>query len=86
MGAGYCVQEGDGAIGPRGQQTKRLLWLGVLLVSVLRVAGVTVALEVGEPAPDFTLPSTTGEQISLSQFRGKQPVLLEFYGADFSPV
>ena len=73
-------------MGPRVQQTKRLLWLGVLLVSVLRVAGVTAALEVGEPAPDFTLPSTIGEQISLSQFRGKQPVLLEFYGADFSPV
>jgi AhpC/TSA family len=73
-------------MGPRVQRTKRLLWLGVLLVSVLRVAGVTAALEVGEPAPDFTLPSTTGEQISLSQFRGKQSVLLEFYGADFSPV
>ena len=73
-------------MGPRAQQTKSLLWLGVLLVSMLGVAGVTAALEVGEPAPDFTLPSTTGEQISLSQFRGKQPVLLEFYGADFSPV
>jgi AhpC/TSA family len=73
-------------MGPRVQRTKRLLWLGVLLVSVLRVASVTAALEVGEPAPDFTLPSTTGEQISLSQFRGKQLVLLEFYGADFSPV
>ena len=32
----------------------------MLLVSVLGVAGVTAALEVGEPAPDFTLPSTTG--------------------------
>jgi AhpC/TSA family len=73
-------------MGPRVQRTKRLLWLGVLLVSVLRVAGVTAALEVGEPAPDFTLPSTTGEKISLSQFQGKQSVLLEFYGADFSPV
>ena len=73
-------------MGPRVQRTKRLLWLGVLLVSVLRVAGVTAALEVGEPAPNFTLPSTTGEKISLSQFQGKQSVLLEFYGADFSPV
>jgi peroxiredoxin len=60
--------------------------LGVLLASVLGVAGVTAALEVGEPAPDFTLPSTMGEKISLSQFRGKQSVLLEFYAADFSPV
>ena len=70
MGAGYRMQEGNGAMGPRVQRTKRLLWLGILLVSVLRVAGVTAALEVGEPAPDFTLPSTIGEQISLSQFRG----------------
>ena len=73
-------------MGMRAQHTKSLLWLGVLLVSVLGVAGVTAALEVGEPAPDFTLPSTTGEKISLSQFQGKQPVLLEFYAVDFSPV
>jgi hypothetical protein len=66
--------------------TRRWLWVGVLLVSVLGGAGVTAALEIGEPAPDFTLPSTTGEQISLSQFRGKPPVLLEFYGSDFSPA
>jgi hypothetical protein len=44
------------------------------------------AVDVGDPAPDFTLPSTTGEKVSLSQFRGKQVVLLEFYGADFAPV
>ena len=44
------------------------------------------ALDVGEKAQDFTLPSTTGGTLSLSQFRGKKLVLLEFYGADFSPV
>ena len=44
------------------------------------------ALDVGDKAPDFTLSSTTGEKTSLSQFRGKKLVLLEFYGADFSPV
>jgi peroxiredoxin Q/BCP len=44
------------------------------------------ALEVGDKAPDFTLPSTTGEKISLSKFHGKKLVLVEFYGADFSPV
>jgi peroxiredoxin len=38
---------------------------------------------VNQPAPDFTLPSTTGEAISLSQFRGKKMVLLEFYGINF---
>src|SRR5262245_48941171 len=46
----------------------------------------TAALEVGEEALDFMLPSTTGEKISLSQFKGKQFVLIEFYGLDFAPV
>ena len=58
----------------------------MLLASVLGVAGVATAVEVGEKAPDFTLPSTTGKDISLSQFKGKQLVLIEFYGADFAPV
>ena len=44
------------------------------------------ALEVGEKAPDFMLPSTIGGQINLSQFQGKQFVLIEFYGVDFSPI
>lgn len=44
------------------------------------------ALDAGEPAPDFTLASTTGGDISLSDFRGKKWVLLEFYGADFAPT
>jgi hypothetical protein len=73
-------------MGVRAQYLRSLVWLGVLLVSVFGDVGVIAALEVGEPAPDFTLPSTTGEHISLSQFRGKQPVLLEFYAVDFSPV
>jgi peroxiredoxin len=62
---------------------KGLFLSSVLLAGVLGVAGVATALEVGEKAPDFTLPSTTGEKISLSQFQGKKPVLLEFYVADF---
>ena len=44
------------------------------------------AIEVGEPASDFKLPSTTGVDISLSDFRGKKWVLLEFYGHDFVPT
>jgi cytochrome oxidase Cu insertion factor (SCO1/SenC/PrrC family) len=43
------------------------------------------AVEVGQKAPDFSLPSTAGGKVSLSQFRG-QPVLIEFYAADFAPV
>ena len=36
-------------------------------------------LKVGQAAPDFTLPSTTGEKIKLSDFRGKKNVVLAFY-------
>jgi hypothetical protein len=57
------------------------IWLlaSVLLGSVLGVVSIATALEVGEKAPDFTLPSTTGEKITLSQFQGKHLVLIEFY-------
>ena len=58
----------------------------VLLAGVLGIAGVAAALEIGEKAPDFTLPSTTGKDISLSQFQGKQLVLIEFYGSDYFSV
>jgi hypothetical protein len=65
---------------------KRFLVSGLLLFGLLGTVRVSSALDVGDKAPDFTLPSTTGEKISLSQFRGKKLVLLEFYGADYSPV
>ena len=55
------------------------LLLGMLLAGVMTGARAAVALEIGEKAPDFALPATTGEQISLSQFRGKKRVLIEFY-------
>jgi len=63
-----------------------LILVGVLLVSILVSLRETTALEVGEKAPGFTLPSTMGGQISLSQFQGKQFVLIEFYGVDFAPT
>jgi len=70
----------------RRQRISNLVLVGVLLVSMLGGLQETTALEVGEKAPDFTLHSTMGGQISLSQFQGKQFVLIEFYGADFAPV
>ena len=47
---------------------------------------IAKALEVGEPAPQFTLQSTTGEKISLSQYKGKKIVLIQFYSMDFNPT
>ena len=64
----------------------------VLLVTTLMVSSVlglpwpAGAVEVGQPAPAFTLAATTGGDISLSDFRGKKWVLVEFYGADFAPT
>jgi peroxiredoxin Q/BCP len=40
---------------------------------------------IGRPAPDFSLPSTTGENISLKQFKGKKTVVLYFYPKDATP-
>ena len=68
------------------ERTKRLFLLGMLLAGTLGVTNVATAVEVGEKAPDFTLPSTTGKDISLSEFLGKKYVLIEFYGADFEPT
>jgi peroxiredoxin len=39
----------------------------------------------GEPAPEFTLRNQDGEEVSLSDYRGRK-VLLVFYPLDFSPV
>ena len=41
---------------------------------------------VGQPAPDFTLPASTGQDITLSSYRGQSHVVLVFYPLDFSPV
>jgi peroxiredoxin (alkyl hydroperoxide reductase subunit C) len=46
----------------------------------------TLKVKVGQPAPDFTLPSTRGEKIRLSQFRGKKSVVISFVPAAFTPV
>ncbi|MFC4986262.1 redoxin domain-containing protein [Saliphagus infecundisoli] len=42
-------------------------------------------LQPGTEAPDFTLPTTPDQAVTLSNFRG-QPVILAFYPADWSPV
>ncbi len=61
----------------------KYLFLTSVLLAGVGMAGLSSALEIGDKAPDFNLPSTTGQKITLSQFRGKKLVLLEFYVADF---
>ena len=39
-------------------------------------------VKVGSVAPDFTLPSQSGEMVSLGDFLGKKPVVIFFYPKD----
>ena len=42
------------------------------------------SIEVGQPVPDFTLPGSNGQDVSLSDFRGKK-VVIYFYPKDMTP-
>lgn len=62
------------------------------LISVTIVSGLSLYsqsspqrthLKVGDAAPDFTLPSTTGK-FTLSDYRGKKVVVLAFFSAAFT--
>ena len=45
-----------------------------------------MTVEIGEDAPDFTLRSHTGEEVTLSQFRGTKSVVLVFIPFAFTGV
>ena len=43
-------------------------------------------VKIGDMAPDFELPSVSGEKITLSQYRGKKNVVISFVPAAWTPV
>ncbi len=43
-----------------------------------------MSVEIGQPAPDFTLTNQYGEQVTLSDYRGEKNVLLMFYPFAFT--
>jgi peroxiredoxin Q/BCP len=49
------------------------------------MATVSLLPVIGKPAPDFALPSTSGETVTLRQFKGKKTVILYFYPKDDTP-
>ncbi len=59
---------------------RKILIVGVLALIPL---ALSAKVEVGQPAPDFTLTSQDGNQVSLSQFKGHW-VVLYFYPKDFT--
>ena len=45
-----------------------------------------MTLLIGDSAPDFSLVNQFGETVTLSDFRGKKPVVLVFYPLSFSGI
>lgn len=63
-----------------------ILAMSFLITLGLSGGALAAKVKVGDKAPDFKLPATNGKDISLSDYRGKKMVLIEFYHADFGPT
>jgi peroxiredoxin len=58
---------------------------GVLTLALgSALAAQAATLKVGDKAPDFSLPDQTGKQIKLSDYEGKENVVLAFYVLAFT--
>ncbi len=55
-----------------------LLFLWTVLLPAQGPANLN-RVQVGQPAPDFTLESRKGAPVKLSQFQGRKRVVLVFY-------
>ena len=58
---------------------KLFLWMGLLAIAV-----PAVALDVGSPAPEFSLQASDGKTYTLSDFKGKQAVVVAWYPKAFT--
>jgi len=61
----------------------RLLLTVLFITSILLTActSATEELEVGDQAPQFSLTSSTGSEVALTDYLGEKPVLLFFHMA-----
>lgn len=58
----------------------------LILAAVGLVLGSARALEVGQKAPDFTLPAPGDKQVKLSDLLGKGPVVVYTVIQAFTPT
>jgi peroxiredoxin (alkyl hydroperoxide reductase subunit C) len=52
----------------------------------LKAVDSELKVKIGDPAPDFTLPSIAGDEVTLSQYRGQKNVVISFVPAAWTPV
>ena len=57
-----------------------------MMMSLMVALGMSgdAPLKVGDAAPDFKLPATNGETLTLAQFKGEKSVVLAFFPKAFT--
>jgi len=58
----------------------------IYAVGTLKPVDSATSLKVGDKAPDFSLPSLSGEALALSRFFGNKNVVVSFLPAAWTPV
>ncbi len=58
----------------------------IFKVGELQPRDSVLKVKVGDPAPDFSLPTIDGRTVTLAEFRGKKNVVLSFVPAAWTPV
>jgi peroxiredoxin len=66
------------------RKLEMIMLAGLALFLSLPLRASAATLQVGDKAPNFTLPDQYGHDISLSQFAGKKNVVLAFYVLAFT--
>ncbi len=56
------------------------------VLAVMTLAHAVSALEVGQQAPDFSLPGPDGKPVKLSDLTAKGPVVIYTFIAAFTPT
>ncbi len=64
-------------------RTTLIASLAAMAVVIFGSNRPTLAIGIGDPAPDFELDSTKGGKVKLSSLKGKN-ILINFYNFDFS--
>ncbi len=60
------------------------MFIAMALAVLLPAEGEAAKLKVGDEAPAFSLPASTGKTITLAEFKGRKKVVLAFYPKAFT--